>query len=577
MRKQLQWLFILAVWPILLVVAVPIAAITLFLLAITSPAAQQAGVTASQPSSHDQPVEAQEHTGSTSTVTANDNHSEQADESLLDDAESDASSLRDSFRAASPTAPTQLSGVPRRPKQRLSVVYASNTQLRSLQNPVSPSSRSRDATLLECRALSHPASTIERTLLLRLRYWKPAHNNVVPNDWLAIDPENAHIEVESLLSRLQMHQLADWPCYVLQSKRHARSIGFRFHQKQQWFTPRELIARLIDFHGPFDRVFLRELAEHCSDANDRRDLLFLSSTSGTEHYQNTIVDEAPSLDDLLAMYPSCTPPFRLIVQMLSPLRQRLYAVCGTNADAQADVPTADATDSTAENSSTIEVELAVDVARWISPSGALREGICSTYLDRLALQNNAAVLCDFVSNPRMHPPDVSLPLLLIGRGLGIAPCRGILQHRVHEWSPETSSHGSCILLAEQPAQRTVPFQEELARFTVQQNGRTPALDEFICTQSAEDSIADHASRITQLLVQDGAHAYVINFGKRECRHLHASLATALRKAQGLRGDQAEEFLYLMQSEGRLMYDSWEVSEVFSDSSSIMKRRSSTYA
>ncbi len=71
---------------------------------------------------------------------------------------------------------------------------------------------------------------------------------------------------------------------------------------------------------------LRILAEHCSEAKDKQELLHLSSRGGRQDYSSLITPISPTLLDLLHRYPSCKPPLPALLDGLPPLPPRLYSI-----------------------------------------------------------------------------------------------------------------------------------------------------------------------------------------------------------------------------------------------------------
>jgi sulfite reductase alpha subunit-like flavoprotein len=91
-------------------------------------------------------------------------------------------------------------------------------------------------------------------------------------------------------------------------------------------TVRSALTLGLDLRGAPRKSLLRALAEHCSDAAEKRTLLFFTSRAGRDGYKARMAEGCPSLMDLLAKFPSCSPPLEVLLDALPPLAPRQYSL-----------------------------------------------------------------------------------------------------------------------------------------------------------------------------------------------------------------------------------------------------------
>lgn len=122
------------------------------------------------------------------------------------------------------------------------------------------------------------------------------------------------------------------------------------------------------------KSLLRLLAEHCSDQDEQRTLLFFTSRAGREAYNQEIAAGQPSLLDLLRRFPSCKPPVHALLDALPPLAPRMYSLTNAPVDADKDgVPGAVGIK---------RVQFALSVVEFDTQYGT-RRGVATTWLAKL--------------------------------------------------------------------------------------------------------------------------------------------------------------------------------------------------
>lgn len=192
-------------------------------------------------------------------------------------------------------------------------------------------------------------------------------------------------------------------------------------------TVRRLLAERVDLGGVLKKSALRALAEHCGDDSaTRRRLLFLSSRAGKAAYRRTITDAGRGLTRLLAeVAPGCAPPLDTVLDVLPPLPPRWYSAASAPAVDAAVLHVALSVVTTADGSRGL-VSGSLDALA----SALLARGDDPPPLLRLVRRTADAEDDTPGGVPRFRPPtDLSVPLVMVGPGTGVAPFRGFLRAR----------------------------------------------------------------------------------------------------------------------------------------------------
>ncbi len=253
-------------------------------------------------------------------------------------------------------------------------------------------------------------------------------------------------------------------------------------------------------------------------------------------------DQAPALQsylfgkdivDLLQSHPGAVGDAQCLVELLPPLKPRLYSISSS----QAAFPN--------------EVHLTVAAVRY-EVGGRGRGGLASTWFaDRLDIGHPAPVYIH--RNPRFRlPSDPGTPIVMIGPGTGIAPFRAFLHHR----RCQGLTGRTWLFFGDRHARSDFLYRSELESFLqVQELSR---LDTAFSRDQSEKIYVQHrmlqAGKDLWSWLQDGARIYVCGDASRMAKDVDAALRAILVQ-HGRRSDaRAQLELHELAAAGRYVRD-----------------------
>ncbi|KAL2152384.1 hypothetical protein VTH82DRAFT_5568 [Thermothelomyces myriococcoides] len=252
---------------------------------------------------------------------------------------------------------------------------------------------------------------------------------------IGVSAPNEASLVEEILDLLLVPRfLRDKPVLLRTTKGRWPTVWGDDEARKLVTTRRDLLTWCSDVQSfPPTKQILRVLAEHATDANERKILLFLCSAEGQGVFCDLRTGPHITLVQLLHAFPSAKPPLDQLLSVLPPLMPRFYSLSN---DPHESFLTRDGKQHRL-------IEIAVTVHEMADWRTGTRTGVGSGFLQRQALRFIEAqargerdpefyvpMFKGLMSNPLAKQFVTDGPMLLIGAGVGIAPFRGFVQRRL---------------------------------------------------------------------------------------------------------------------------------------------------
>ncbi|KAH3826153.1 hypothetical protein DPMN_128049 [Dreissena polymorpha] len=421
-------------------------------------------------------------------------------------------------------------------------------------------------------------------------------------DAISVVCPNPPEEVEALLKRLGLQDKADTPMQISViegTKKKSAAVPKHVPPK---CTLHHLFTTCLDFREPPKKALLRALMEYTSDASHQRRLQELCSKQGAVDYTCFIREPSVGVLDLLDCFTSCMPPVTCLIEHLSRLQPRPYSVCtssrrypdslqfvfnvveipagsgrsyhrkglctgwleGLRSGVSAMSKAEDGGDNRSEDS---KFSMTGDGDK--TGSEAMNTGFGDS--EQLSLQmqnlslNNVKIPIFARTNQNFHQPDdLTIPLILIGPGTGVAPLIGFLQERAElkRKNPEVHHGEVWLFYGCRHRDRDYLFRDTLEAFV------TSSVVTRLCVSfSRDDQPADapryvqdnmrrHGGDLVTLIQDKGACVYVCGDARNMAKDVNETFVDIFAEHKGLTKDDISGLFMKLRLEKRYREDVW---------------------
>uniref|UniRef100_A0A669PH31 Nitric oxide synthase, inducible n=1 Tax=Phasianus colchicus TaxID=9054 RepID=A0A669PH31_PHACC len=374
------------------------------------------------------------------------------------------------------------------------------------------------------------------TILVKLSCESNQEVHYLPGEHIGIFPGNQPELVHSLIARVKDAPAAD---QTIRLETCTEGGYWASEKKIPACTLSQALTYLLDITTPPSQQLLKKLSQLVTAEGDKQRLEVLCHV---KEYNKWKFYNSPNILEVLEEFPSAEVSTTFLLTQLPLLKPRYYSVSSS-------------CDMTPRE---IHLTVAVVNYRTRDGQGPLHHGVCSTWLNKIAL--NETVPCFVRSADGFQlPKEPAKPCILIGPGTGIAPFRSFWQQRLYDLEKKGIKAGDMILLfgCRQPDMDHI-YKEE-----VEEMKRKGVLKEVFTAYSrqpgqpkvyVQDILQNELeTKVCNILHKEEGHLYVCG-DIRMARDVAQTLKRILVKNLDHTEKQAEEYVFQLKSQKRYHED-----------------------
>ncbi|OXB79096.1 UNVERIFIED_CONTAM: hypothetical protein H355_005972 [Colinus virginianus] len=375
------------------------------------------------------------------------------------------------------------------------------------------------------------------TILVKLSCETNQEVHYLPGEHVGIFPGNQPELVRGLIAHVKDAPPAD---QAIRLETYTEGGYWASEKKIPACTLSQALTYLLDITTPPSQQLLKKLSQLVTAKGDKQRLEVLCHS--TEEYNKWKFYNSPNILEVLEEFPSAEVSTAFLLTQLPLLKPRYYSV------------------SSSCEMTPREIHLTVAVVNYRTRDGQgpLHHGVCSTWLNKIALNETVPCFVRSADGFRL-PKDPAKPCILIGPGTGIAPFRSFWQQRLYDLEKKGIKGGDMILLfgCRQPDMDHI-YKEE-----VEEMQRKGVLKEVFTAYSRQPGQAKVyvqdilqnklESKVCNILHKEEGHLYVCG-DVRMARDVAQTLKRILVKNLNHSEQQAEEYFFQLKSQKRYHED-----------------------
>uniref|UniRef100_A0A1B0ABZ7 NADPH--cytochrome P450 reductase n=1 Tax=Glossina pallidipes TaxID=7398 RepID=A0A1B0ABZ7_GLOPL len=288
---------------------------------------------------------------------------------------------------------------------------------------------------------------------------------------------------------------------------------------------------------------LKELAEYCSDENDKQFLRSMASITpeGKEKYQSWVQDACRNIVHILEDITSCKPSIDHVCELLPRLQPRYYSI------------------SSSSKLYPTKVHITAVLVQYKTPTGRINKGVATTYLKAKNPEEGEVKVPVFIRKSQFRlPTKPEIPIVMVGPGTGVAPFRGFIQERQHLRDEGKQVGESILYFGCRKKSEDFIYEEELEEYV--EKGTLTLKTAFSRDQEKKIYVThlleQDADLLWRVLGENNGHFYICGDAKNMAVDVRNILVKILKTKGNMSEPDAVQYLKKMEAQKRYSADVW---------------------
>jgi sulfite reductase alpha subunit-like flavoprotein len=273
-----------------------------------------------------------------------------------------------------------------------------------------------------------------------LTFVTPNKNAYDPGDAIKIHPKNFPEDVQSLINLQDWNDVADLPLtlkatapeFFLAKNLVSNPPGL-FPLEES--TLRQLLTHNLDITAIPNRHFFHVIANYTNDPMHKERLLEFTNPAYTDEFFDYTTRPRRSILEVLQDFPSVRVPWNFATLLFPVIRPRSFSIA-----------TGGAQRVIHEYRNAHKFQILVALVKYKTVLKKIRQGLCSRYL--ASLQEGTCLTVSMNINLPVYEAIADghrCPMILVGPGTGVAPCRSIIWERAAQPARNSQHAGENVL------------------------------------------------------------------------------------------------------------------------------------